>query len=199
MKRDIIKILIILILCFFFLFCMDNRRPVLAQFLPSFGGFPYYAPFSSSLIGAPFVPPGLLGLGAPYYAPVFPSLIRPSGFAGRYQGFSPVTNMTQPLANFPQPIVRRFNALTTLTTIKVLLPAGATTVVLNPFSSPVVVPLTSLTIPVTPTQAQPILLAAGLTPLQTTPTSVVLFSFLTAPSLSTILPPSIAGLLTIVP
>ncbi|MGA1869785.1 MAG: hypothetical protein ACMUJM_14715 [bacterium] len=187
MRKNIKKLLIVFTLILILPLCIDTGRVTLAQFLP---------------------PTGLMGPIAPFYGPLPPFPIRTSGFVGRYQGLSPALPLTPPLMSFPSPIVRRPHAVTTLTapalptTLKVLLPAGVNTVVLNPFQSPVVAPLTSLTIPVTTTQAQPILLAAGVVT-QANPTTLFIFNVLAptlgTPSLTGILPPSVGALFTIIP
>ncbi len=206
MEKNDNRLLIVLILILMFFLNTYYAERAFAQSLFSSGplgyGVPYFRPFSSSPISPLLHPFAFTRPWSPYYAPLPSSLIRPPDLLGRYQGVLPSLNITKPLMSFPQPIIRRLNAITTITTLKVLLPPGVNTVVLNPFQSPVIVPISSLIIPVTPTQVQPILLNSGLTT-QVTPTSALILNtlspFLQAPILTTILPPAIGGLLTIVP
>ncbi|MGA1823751.1 MAG: hypothetical protein ACMUIP_03735 [bacterium] len=183
MKNKIQERLAVTIFCLILALCLGMQGSAHAQF------FPYFNPFLNA-----------------------PPIRTNNPFAG-YAGLSPVWNPVLPIVTLPPPVIRRPNALTTLTStavlpaptvtnIKVLLPAGATTIVLNPYQSPVVVPITSVTIPVVTSQAQPILLAAGAPPTALNPSTSFLYSILAptlgTPSVATILPTSIVSLLNLI-
>ena len=142
------------------------------------------------------------GFNTPYYSPILSPMIRTNEIISSYSGIYSLLNPAPPIMSLPQPVTRRFHALTTITNIKVILPPSTATVVLNPYISPLITPVTAINIPVTSTQAQPILLAAGLSP-PVNPSTSYLYDLLSpslaTPSLATILPSSVVNILSIIP
>jgi len=140
------------------------------------------------------------GLNAPYFYLLATPMIRTPELINRYSGTNRLFNPPPPIMNTPQPITRRFHALTTITNIKLILPPSTATVVLNPYISPYIA--TAISIPVTTAQAQPILLAAGISS-PVNPDTVFLYNILSpslgTPSLTSILPSSVASILSIIP
>ena len=186
MKKRIIQISIIVFLMSLVISLLPKTgKQAQAQFIPLLNRYGFNIPYYT-----------------PYYTPLLSPMIRTTGLINRYPGIYSPFIPAPPIMSRPQPITRQLHALTTITNIKVIFPPSTTTLVLNPYISPLITPVSSVTIPVTSAAAQPILVAAGLvSPVD--PSTSYIYNILSAsldvPSLTSILPPSVASILSIVP